>query len=144
MIDSRTAPYAALLLRVSLGALFLAHAGLKFFVFTPAGTAKFFASVGMGDFHRARPGRILLHQSAWRLGIPGVLGRRVDRASLARRRRLRAGLAACKFLRERAAHRRALALNVGFAGTPSLAAVPRSSISEFRQASARNSPCAPR
>jgi putative oxidoreductase len=47
MIDSRTAPYAALLLRVSLGALFLAHAALKFFVFTPAGTAKFFASVGM-------------------------------------------------------------------------------------------------
>jgi putative oxidoreductase len=47
MIDSRTAPYAALLLRLSLGALFLAHAGLKFFVFTPAGTAKFFASVGM-------------------------------------------------------------------------------------------------
>jgi putative oxidoreductase len=47
MIDSRTAPYAALLLRVSLGVLFLAHAGLKFFVFTPAGTAKFFASVGM-------------------------------------------------------------------------------------------------
>jgi putative oxidoreductase len=47
MIDSRTAPYAALLLRLSLGALFLAHAGLKFFVFRPAGTAKFFASVGM-------------------------------------------------------------------------------------------------
>ena len=47
MIDSRTAPYAALLLRVGLGALFLAHAALKFFVFTPAGTAKFFASVGM-------------------------------------------------------------------------------------------------
>ena len=47
MIDSRTAPYAALLLRVTLGALFLAHAGLKFFVFTPAGTAKFFGSVGL-------------------------------------------------------------------------------------------------
>jgi len=47
MIDSRTAPYAALLLRVSLGLLFLAHAGLKFFVFTPAGTAKFFESVGL-------------------------------------------------------------------------------------------------
>ena len=47
MIDSRTAPYAALLLRVSLGLLFLAHAGLKFFVFTPAGTAKFFDSVGL-------------------------------------------------------------------------------------------------
>jgi len=47
MIDSRTAPFAALLLRISLGALFLAHAGLKFFVFTPAGTAKFFGSVGL-------------------------------------------------------------------------------------------------
>jgi putative oxidoreductase len=47
MIDSRTAPYAALLLRVSLGGLFLAHAGVKFFVFTPAGTAKFFGSVGV-------------------------------------------------------------------------------------------------
>src|SRR4051812_402026 len=47
MIDTRTAPYAALLLRVSLGFLFLAHASVKLFVFTPAGTAKFFASVGM-------------------------------------------------------------------------------------------------
>jgi putative oxidoreductase len=47
MIDSRTAPYAALLLRVSLAVLFFAHAGLKFFVFTPAGTAKFFGSVGL-------------------------------------------------------------------------------------------------
>lgn len=47
MIDSRTAPYAALLLRVTLGALFLAHASLKFFVFTPAGTAKFFDSLGL-------------------------------------------------------------------------------------------------
>ena len=47
MIDSRTAPYAALLLRLTLGFLFLAHAGLKLFVFTPAGTAKFFGSVGL-------------------------------------------------------------------------------------------------
>lgn len=47
MIDSRTAPYAALLLRVTLGVLFLTHAALKFFVFTPAGTAKFFGSVGL-------------------------------------------------------------------------------------------------
>ena len=46
MIESRTAPYAALLLRSSLGSLFLAHAALKLFVFTPAGTAQFFASVG--------------------------------------------------------------------------------------------------
>jgi putative oxidoreductase len=47
MIDSRTAPYAALLLRVTLGLLFLTHVSLKLFVFTPAGTAKFFASVGL-------------------------------------------------------------------------------------------------
>ena len=47
MIDTRTAPYAATLLRVSLGILFLAHAGLKIFVFTPAGTAQFFGSLGL-------------------------------------------------------------------------------------------------
>lgn len=47
MTDSRTAPYASLLLRLALGILFLAHFGLKFFVFTPAGTAKFFASLGL-------------------------------------------------------------------------------------------------
>ena len=47
MIDSRTAPYAALLLRLTLGGLFLAHAALKLLVFTPAGTAKFFGSVGV-------------------------------------------------------------------------------------------------
>jgi putative oxidoreductase len=47
MTDQRTAPYAALLLRLTLGVLFLAHAWLKIAVFTPAGTAKFFASVGL-------------------------------------------------------------------------------------------------
>lgn len=47
MTDTRTAPYAALLLRLSLGGLFLSHAALKLFVFTPAGTAKFFESVGV-------------------------------------------------------------------------------------------------
>jgi|UPI000347E660 putative oxidoreductase len=45
--DPRTAPYAALLLRLTLGGLFLAHAGLKLFVFTPAGTAAFFGSLGL-------------------------------------------------------------------------------------------------
>lgn len=50
MIDVRTAPYAALLLRVSMGALFLAHAGLKIFVFTPAGTAAFFGSLGLPEW----------------------------------------------------------------------------------------------
>ena len=47
MIDLRTAPYAILVLRVALGILFLAHAGLKIFVFTPAGTAQFFGSLGL-------------------------------------------------------------------------------------------------
>jgi putative oxidoreductase len=47
MIDTRTAPYAALLLRVTLGGLFLVHLALKLFVFTPAGTAAFFGKVGL-------------------------------------------------------------------------------------------------
>ena len=47
MIDTRAAPYAAFLLRVSLGALFLAHGLLKLVVFTPAGTAGFFGSLGL-------------------------------------------------------------------------------------------------
>ena len=47
MIDHRTAPYAAFVLRVSLGVMFIAHALLKVFVFTPAGTAKFFESIGL-------------------------------------------------------------------------------------------------
>jgi putative oxidoreductase len=47
VIDARTAPYAALVLRVTLGVAFLAHAGLKVFVFTPAGTAQFFSSLGL-------------------------------------------------------------------------------------------------
>ncbi len=46
MIDNRTAPYAALVLRVALGVMFLAHGLTKLLVFTPAGTAKFFASIG--------------------------------------------------------------------------------------------------
>lgn len=41
------ADLAALVLRVSMGVLFLAHAGLKLFVFTPAGTAGYFASLGL-------------------------------------------------------------------------------------------------
>ena len=46
MSNTRTAPYGALLLRLSLGALFLAHGLLKVFVFTLPGTVKFFASLG--------------------------------------------------------------------------------------------------
>lgn len=47
MIDLSTGPYAALLLRLSLAGLFFAHAGLKLFVFTPAGTAGYFKSLGL-------------------------------------------------------------------------------------------------
>jgi len=47
MIDTRTAPYAALVLRVTLGVMFIAHALLKFYVFTLPGAAKFFESLGL-------------------------------------------------------------------------------------------------
>ena len=47
MIKTSTAPYAALLLRVSLGILFLAHVGLKVFVFTVPGFVGYFASLGL-------------------------------------------------------------------------------------------------
>jgi putative oxidoreductase len=47
MRDHQTAAYGTFLLRASLGVMFLAHAALKIFVFTPAGTAQFFASLGL-------------------------------------------------------------------------------------------------
>ena len=47
MIDERTAPYGALVMRVALGVMFLAHAAMKIFVFTPAGTVGFFQSIGL-------------------------------------------------------------------------------------------------
>ncbi len=48
MLDAKTAPYAALLLRVSLGIMFIAHSVyLKAVVFTLPGTAQFFASIGL-------------------------------------------------------------------------------------------------
>ena len=42
--------YAALTLRVSLGVMFIAHAWLKYSVFTLAGTAQFFESLGLPGF----------------------------------------------------------------------------------------------
>ncbi len=47
MLDSRTAPYAALVLRIALGIMFIAHALLKYAVFTLPGTVKFFESIGL-------------------------------------------------------------------------------------------------
>jgi len=39
-----------LILRIALGLMYLAHGATKLFVFTPAGTAKFFASLGVPGF----------------------------------------------------------------------------------------------
>ena len=47
MIDLVTAPYAALLLRWALGIMFIAHALLKWRVFTMAGTVAMFRSLGL-------------------------------------------------------------------------------------------------
>ena len=46
MTDSR-ANTAALILRLSLGTMFIAHALLKYFTFTLPGTAQFFESLGL-------------------------------------------------------------------------------------------------
>jgi putative oxidoreductase len=51
MIEPNTAPYGALLLRVSLGVMFLAHSlYLKLVVFTLPGTVRFFESLGLPAF----------------------------------------------------------------------------------------------
>jgi putative oxidoreductase len=49
-IDLRMAAYAILLMRVSMGLLFLAHACLKLFVFKMDGTVQFFESLGLPGF----------------------------------------------------------------------------------------------
>src|SRR5918911_5681505 len=46
MIDARTAPYGATVLRVGLGVLALTHGLTKLLVFGPAGTVGFFQSLG--------------------------------------------------------------------------------------------------
>jgi len=50
MIDSRTAPFAALLLRLALALLFLSHAGLKLFVFAPSGFVRYFGTLGLPEW----------------------------------------------------------------------------------------------
>lgn len=45
--QTRNADLAAALLRVTSGGLFIAHALLKIIVFTPAGTAGYFESIGL-------------------------------------------------------------------------------------------------
>lgn len=50
MIHFNTAPYAALVLRLALGVMFIAHALLKLLVFTLPGTVQFFETVGFPGF----------------------------------------------------------------------------------------------
>lgn len=47
MNDSTSASYAALVMRLGLGVMFIAHALLKVFVFTLPGTVQFFQSLGL-------------------------------------------------------------------------------------------------
>jgi hypothetical protein len=50
MTNPEYAGAAALLLRLALGIMFYAHAWLKIKVFTPAGTVKYFESLGVPGF----------------------------------------------------------------------------------------------
>jgi putative oxidoreductase len=48
VIDNRTAPYAALVMRVTLGVMFIAHSlVLKYFTYGLPGTVQFFESIGL-------------------------------------------------------------------------------------------------
>jgi putative oxidoreductase len=47
MSDARKIEFGATLLRIGLGAMFVSHALLKYWVFTLAGTAQFFQSLGL-------------------------------------------------------------------------------------------------
>ena len=49
-IDPRLAPYGALIVRIALGAMWLSHAGLKWFVFTVPGFAGWLDSQGLPGF----------------------------------------------------------------------------------------------
>src|SRR5690606_12217041 len=50
LLDGVTnADLAATILRISMGILFLAQAGLQLFIFTPAATAAYFTSLGLPD-----------------------------------------------------------------------------------------------
>jgi len=70
--------YAALLLRLALGAMFLAHGLQKFLVFTLPGTAGFFESVGFPGWtaYIVAPGEVLA-------GIALILGFRSRWVALA-------------------------------------------------------------
>lgn len=77
-LDTRTGPYAALVLRLALGAVFVAHAMLKLLVFTLPGTAEFFSVHGF-------PGWTAYPVFAAELGggVALVVGLQVRRVALA-------------------------------------------------------------
>lgn len=76
MIDQRLAPYAAALLRISLGAMWVSHALLKLLVFTVPGFEHFLASQGMPTFI-AWP-VVLLELAGGALIVLGIHGRFVS------------------------------------------------------------------
>lgn len=49
-MTTNTTTIGATILRIALGGLFLAHAALKIFAYTPAGTVHFFESVGVPGY----------------------------------------------------------------------------------------------
>src|SRR5512134_155838 len=103
MFDPRTTPYAALLLRLSLGTMFVAHALLKVFVFTVPGTVQFFQSLGLPGAlayvtiaAELIGGALLILGVKGRLGVPRVLDDHALRAGPARRRRACFALRRCR------------------------------------------------
>jgi putative oxidoreductase len=80
MIDQRYAPYAALLLRVSLGTMWASHALLKVLVFTIPGFQSFLASHGMPSFI-AWP-VVILEIAGGALILLGIYGRLASLALL--------------------------------------------------------------
>ena len=71
MTDSRRIDLAAGLLRTGLGTMFIAHALLKYYVFTLPGTAQFFTSLGLPGalghitFAAELAGGVMLVFGAW-------------------------------------------------------------------------------
>jgi putative oxidoreductase len=80
MIHQTSAAYAALVLRVALGAMFIAHGLLKVLVFTVPGTVSFFESVGLPG--ALAYGVIAGELTAGVLLIAGVATRRVALATI--------------------------------------------------------------
>src|SRR6185437_185391 len=70
MIDASMAPWAALILRIALGILFIAHGLLKLLVFKPAGAFRYFKSLGLpGSFAYLAMAAELIGGAALIIGI---------------------------------------------------------------------------